>query len=201
MASIWTDEAAGPASYTTGGFVITTDLGTLTFFDVRIKSPGAVLGQTEFDVTLNSPAAGQATVKVMRLNVDPITVIGSPTGLPAGVVNRVTSGGTTDAQLTHTHTMDHNHPATPASTTPATPAGAVLVAAAQPAATAHTHTLDLPTLAQSTGPESGGNTHTWNNLYQHQPTFSNVATDPVRTELAAATILSGATFNYMGTDG
>lgn len=201
MAEIWTEEAVGPASYTTGGFVITTSLPTLTFFDVNIKTPGGVLGQIEFDVTLNSPAAGEATVRVMRLNVDPISAIGSPNSLPASITNRTTSGGSTDAQPSHTHIMDHNHAVSPASTVPGTPAGTVLTAATGPAAQLHTHTVDLPNFTQNTGAESGGNTHTWNSLYQHQPTFSNVATDPVRTELAAATVLSAATFNYFGTDG
>lgn len=202
MASVWTEQAVGPASYTTGGFVITTDLATLTFFDVRVNIPGANLGQSDYDVTLNSPAAGQATVKVLRSDTDPITTVGSPSGLPAGVVNRTTSGGITDAQPTHVHSIDHDHAVSPSSSVPTAPAGAILVAAAQPAATAHTHVANLPALGVvNSGAESGGNTHTWNNLYSHTPVLTNTQTDIARNELAAATNLSGTTFNYLGTDG
>lgn len=198
MANIWTDTAAGPASYTTGGFVVTTTLSTVAFFNVELNQAGANLGQVTVDVALNTPAAGQVTVKILRENYDQLTTVGSPSGLPSGITNRSTSGGTYDT-VSHNHTMDHNHAVTPASSTPNSKSTNTLAIALQPAATTHTHTVDLPTLTQDTANESA-HSHTWDNIYQHQQTLTNTTTDLATTELASTTDISGATFNYLATD-
>ena len=90
-ANVWTDQQAGTGSYTAGGFVITTTLSSLASFIVRLGGAGANLGHVSFDIALNSPAAGQATVKVMRENFDRLTAVGSPSSLPAGVTAPATS--------------------------------------------------------------------------------------------------------------
>lgn len=195
MSSVWTDEQNGTNSYPTGGFTITTSLSTLTYFDVRVKTPGANLGQVVCDVTLNSPGAGQATVKLVRANYDKVTTIGSPTSLPSGVSNRSSSGGTVDT-VSHSHSIDHNHAATPASTTPSGASVNVLASAASPNVTTHTHTMDLPNHTGTSGAEAAHN-HTFDVLYQHQQTLTNTQTDLAGSELANGTDLSGTTFDFL----
>ena len=197
-ANVWTDQQAGTGSYTAGGFVITTTLSSLASFIVRLGGAGANLGHVSFDIALNSPAAGQATVKVMRENFDRLTAVGSPSSLPAGVTAPVASGSTYDTS-SHVHGMDHDHAVSPASTTPAGQNALTLAVALQPAVTTHTHTVDLLNFVGDVAAEAS-HTHTWDNIYQHQHATTNTATDLTATELAAGTDLSGATFDFLATD-
>lgn len=198
MSNFWSDSQAGTSSYPTGGFTIVTGLASVANFDVQVGVPGANLGQSIFDITLNSPSAGSVKVKVMCEKHDAFASIGSVTGLPSGVSLATTSGQLTDTS-THTHDMTHNHAASAASTTMAGQNAASLAVALQPAFTTHTHTVDLPSFAGNMTANTA-HTHTWNNIYQHQHVLTNTQTDLSPTELANGTNLSGTTFIFLGTD-
>lgn len=195
MATIWTDESQnGPNPYTTGGFVITTSLGTLSAFVVNVEVAGNI-GQAVFDVALNTPAAGQATIKIMQVDYDQLTAVGGLTGLPSGVTERLTSGATTVA-VSHTHGWSHDHAVTPASTTMAGQNANTLAVALQPNATTHTHTLNLPNVALTSGAEAA-HSHTWDTLYAHTHVLVNTQTDLAAVELANGTNLNTSRFNYL----
>jgi len=193
--SIWTDEQTGPASYATGGFTVSTTLASVQAFAVNVKTPGANLGRVDFDVALNSPGAGQVTVKVIRQVFDKVTAVGSITSLPSGVSSQASSGGTL-ATVSHTHTMTHTH----GPTTSAGPAGGnngSNVLAAQSAMTTHTHSSTSgSSSATNTGAEAA-HTHTWNSIYQHQHALTNTQTDVAASEIPNGTVLSGATLDYL----
>ncbi len=194
MSAIWTDSLTGPASYSTGGFTVTTTLSTVDAFAVNVDVVGANLPAADFDIALNSPGAGQVTIKVMRRAYDKITALGDPTGLPAGVSLATSNGQSYVSNTTHTHTMDHDHAATTSSTPTAGGTG-VNTTLGSGNQSAHTHSFDPPNFTGSTGAGSG-HTHTWNNIYQHQHSVTNTATDVPATELSAGVNLSGTTFNY-----
>lgn len=91
---------SGPASYSTGGFVL--DLSgtfptSLDFLALQLEVEDVDLPPHQIVVTRNSPAAGQATIKVMRHRYDKTTAIGNVTGQPAGVTVQAASGATTAA--------------------------------------------------------------------------------------------------------
>ncbi len=199
MTQIWSDDNAnGPNPYTTGGFTVTTSLASVTFFAVQVKDAGTNLGQASFQVTLNSPAAGQVTVKILRQNYDKLTAIGAISNLPASVSSRGISGGVTDT-VSHLHDMSHDHAVTPASTGPAGASAATLAVALQPNVTTHTHTLNLPNFVANTANESA-HTHAWNSLYAHSHGLTNTQTDLALTELAAGLNLTTTKFNWIATD-
>lgn len=197
MSSVWTESQAGPASYATGGFVVTTTLASVDSFAVQVASAGANLGRVDFDVALNSPAAGQVTVKVIRRNYDKLTTLGAVTSLPSGVTSRATSGGTYDNDAAHTHALDHNHAAATSSTPNA--AGGGTPTGLNGNVSSHTHSFDPPNHTGNTG-AGDSHTHTWDKIYEHQHVVTNTATNAVATELAAGTDLSGATLNLIGVD-
>ncbi len=200
MTQVWTDENVnGPNPYPAGGFVVDTGMASVAFFATQVRQAGANLGQVRFQVTLNSPVAGQVTVKILRQSYDKVTAVGAPSGLPAGVALRSVSGGQTDP-VSHLHDMTHDHAVTAASTTPAGASAATLALALQPNATTHTHTLNLPSHVQNTAGEAA-HLHTWNSLYQHQHALTNTATDLALVELAAGTNLVTAKLNFLATDG
>lgn len=199
MPNLWTDESAhGPNPYATGGFDIVTGLTTVAFFSIGVEIAGNI-GQASFDIALNTPSAGSVRIKVMQTDYDQQTTIGSPTGYPAGVTNRTSSGGTYDT-VSHTHTMDHNHAVTPASGAPTGATAFTLALALQPNSSTHTHTVDLPNFTASVVAESA-HTHTWNNIFQHQHALTNTQTDTAAVELANGTNLSTSRFNYLASDG
>lgn len=190
---VWTESGTGPASYATGGFVVTTGLSTVNQFKAVIGVIGTAPPHN-LEYTRNSPGAGQVTVKVVRHTYDRTTAVGDPSGLPSGVTNRTTSGGTYDNESSHVHTMDHNHAAA-TSSTPTAAGGGVNTVAGTENQTTHTHSFDPPNFTGNTG-AGGSHTHTWDSLYQHAHALTQTATDMSRAELANGTDLSGVTFLY-----
>lgn len=194
--SIWTESAVGPASYTAGGFVITTTLASVQSFEASISAAGANLGQVTFEYNLNSPVAGQVTVRPLRENYAKLTSMTDLTNLPSGISPAVASGQAFTGN-THFHALDHDHAVTPASTTPAGGVAGVVALVASPNATTHTHTLNLGNLVAATG-TSVSHDHTYSFIYQHAHGVTNTATNVHPGEIAATTDLSGATLNYVG---
>lgn len=195
--NLWTQSATGPASYSTGGFVVTTSLATLAAFDVEVSIPG-VLGQVRAQVTLNSPSAGKATVKLLRETYQLLTV-STPTGLPSGVTSPTSSGSSVATETPHSHAADHDHAISAASATMSGGSGLVTQAAAGGVnISTHTHTSDLANMAVTSGTQT--HQHTWDSIYEHQHAVSNATTDVTLVELDAATNISGTTFNYIGVD-
>lgn len=192
--SVWTDSAVGPASYTAGGFVITTGLTSVQSFEASISAAGANLGQVGFEYDLNTPVAGQVTVRPLRETYAKLTSMTDPTGLP--VATATTSGQSFDTD-THTHVFAHDHAVSPASTANAGGAGGVVALPASPAASTHTHTVDLVNFIPTTG-TSAPHTHTLSIIYQHQHSVTNTTTTGHVTEIPDTTDLSGATLNYVG---
>lgn len=198
-ATINTDTKSGPASYATGGFEIATGLSSVAFIDLQLIDPGANLPAHRFEITYNSPSAGSALVKIMVESYQKLpSTLGAVSGLPGGVTARATSGGTYDT-TSHTHAIDHNHPATAASAGPTGQNAATLAVALQPNVTTHTHTLDLPNFVANSVAETA-HTHTWNSLYQHQHTLTNTETNVALAELTAGTDISGASWNWLAGD-
>lgn len=194
IVNLWSNTTTGP-TYATGGYTVATSLTTVTAADVDIQTPGANLGRVNYIVIPNTPAGG-FTVKIYRRNFDLLS-FGSPTGLPAGVSNQVTSGQTVASESSHTHDAAHDHAVSSASATMSGGSGQVTQAVTGGVATStHTHTVNLPNFALTTGAGSSHN-HTWDNIYQHQHSITNTTTDLGLTELANGTDLSGATINYV----
>lgn len=184
---------SGPATYAAGGITVTTGLAFVQFAAVRPVTPGTA-PDPQWRLTRNSPADGQVACQFFARNYDKLTALGSLAGLPALVSSRATSGGTDDNN-SHTHSAAHDHVVSPASTAPATAGATVLVAVASNIS-AHTHTVDLPNLAVTTG--STAHTHTWDFLYQHQHSVTQTATDAGVTELSVgSTALSGTTWRML----
>ncbi len=188
----WTDAQAGPASYPTGGVVIATSLSTVDAFDVEIQTPGALLGQVQFDISVSGATA---TVKVMRLNHDKLTAIGNMSGLDASVSATAASGATVNNETAHTHDLTHNHSVTAASSGPSTGTDPSTATVGGSNLSAHTHTADLPSAAVTSGTAS--HNHVDNNIYQHQHSLTNTQTDVAATEIANGTDLSGVTFLFV----
>lgn len=189
--TIKTDSVSGPASYTTGGFTISTGLSTVQQFKLSVQTPGANLPHCHFEL---SRSGGDVTVKIVKHMHDNMTAFGSVSGLPSGVSAAVASGQTYDADAAHTHSIAHDHAAT-TSTTPTTAGGGVQTAVGGINQTTHTHSFDVPNFTGNSGAGSS-HTHTWDNIYQHQHSVTNTATNPNLTEIANGTDLSGATFNW-----
>lgn len=195
MTQIWTDQLAGPASYS-GGIVVTTDLASVAFFSAEIDNPAA-LESVEFRYELNTPSAGQVRVRLRRATYQQPTAVGNMSGLPSGVTARGTSGGTYSG-VGHVHTGSHDHAPTGASDPPASGGTGTIVLAATPNMSTHTHTVDFPSGGTSLVSESA-HTHTWNTIYEHQHGITNTTTAVDRTELSG-TDLSGVSFTYLATD-
>lgn len=196
MADATTDELVGPASYATGGFVFSSGLGALSYFALEIKTVGPNLPPCHFEYTLNSPGAGDVTIKIMRHQFDRTPSLSSVTGLPAGVSSAAASGQTYDNESAHTHNMDHNHGAVTSGTNDLVGGGTPLDLTGPINISSHTHSFDVPNFIGNTG--SGlAHTHTWSNLYQHQHSVTNTQTNETSVELANLTDLSGTTFNYL----
>lgn len=197
MATVETDLVSGPTSYTTANkWVITTGLTSLSWFGLQVVGPGSNLPLGHFEYTLDSPSAGKVTIKVLKHQYDKTTAIGSIIGLPAGVSSASSSGQTYDNESSHTHSMDHNHGAVTSGSASVSGGGTTLDLTAPIAISAHTHSFDVPNFTGNTGAGSA-HTHTWDKIYEHQHVVTTAATDMSSAEIADATDLSGATFNYL----
>lgn len=197
--TVETDQVAGPASYAAGGFTVSTGLSTVNWFEVTVATRGANLPASVFNYTLNSPSAGQVTVKVYRVPVDEFAsgeTASTLTGLPSGVTSQSTSGQSYDNEQAHTHGFTHDHGSV-TSGTPANGTAGVNVAVGGPSEGGHTHGVNPPSFSPGSGIPEAVHAHTWDNLYQHGHTVTNTTTDCFTTELAAGTNLSGTSFDYV----
>lgn len=193
---------SGPASYSTGGFVVdlSADLTDVDFLALSLLTPGN-LPPCHLEYALNTPSAGKVTVKVMRHRYDRLTSVDAVSNPPSGVTVQTASGQTVAAESAHTHSVDVNHDHGSANS------GVSASAAINPTAgvggtvdsLGHVHPVDLPALGTTSKTSSAGSshTHTDDNLYAHNHAVTRNETDAASVELAAATDLSGATWAYM----
>lgn len=167
---------------------------SLNSLDLVVKkgSRGANLPAVRYEITLNSPSAGRATVKIMRKRYNKVTVVGNASGQPAGVTIQTVSGQSSGAGGSHTHTYTHDHPSFSSGATNNS-GGAVLLNAVGPNHSTHTHTLDIGSVSPTSGAESA-HAHVDNTIYQHAHSVTYTTSNLVSVELANATDLSGTTW-------
>lgn len=191
---------SGPASYAAGGFELdlSASFAVLHFFKPVIETAG-VLEAEEFEVGINQDTTGalsygKVVIKIYRDRYDKFS-IGAVSGLPAGTATQAAkfAAGTT-TNSSHTHTIDHDHPATVSAAMTAA-GGAVVSNAAGGAMELHTHSVNVPNFTGN----SGANTHSHERSfeYEHSHSFTDAETDISLVEVAAATDLSGVTFRYI----
>lgn len=184
-----TMEFVGPSSYTTGGFVVDLDatFSSLNALKLAVETVGANLPVCHYEITLNSPSPGRATVKIMRHRFDQVTAIGNVTNQPAGVSILAASGGVSGSESTHTHSINHDHGSF-SSAINGTGGGQVLLNAVGPNLEQHTHTLDLPAFVGTSGSGSA-HTHQDNSIYQHGHSITYAGTNLASVELPNSTNL------------
>lgn len=198
MTTAYTDLITGPASYSTAtGIVITTSLSSVLFSTVRVDVPGPNLGGARGSVTINSPAAGQVTVRILGRFYDKATSVNtSLTGLGGLVSERSTSGGTYVANAVHTHALDHDHAAVTSGGQAGAVGGSIIDLTAPMQIRTHDHSFDPPNHTGNTG-AGVSHTHAWDNIYEHNHSITNTETDMTFVELPNGTDLSGLTFNVL----
>ena len=187
-------EDIGP-TYATGGFVIdlTATFSTLNAFKLAVKkgTRGNVpYGRLRY--ALNSPSAGKATVIIEKFQQERVSSFDNITGQPSGVTVLSASGGDSSAEAAHTHDATHDHAATASSAMTAAGAG-VDTDSLAPAIDAHTHLVDLPSMALTSGAGTS-HMHRDNNIYEHTHTITYTVTNVSTAELANAVDLSATTF-------
>lgn len=190
-----TVQATGPASYATGGMVVTTGLASVGGASVVVDTAGGLM-PVEVEVAVNAPGAGQVTLRLLRRRYDKLTGVGNMTGLPAGITAGTVSGGVTDADTGHVHALDHDHAAATSAAMSASGAGTPVDVTGPLNIGTHTHSFNPPAHTGNTGPD-GTHTHTFNSLYEHQHTVTQTATDTTLSEVPAGTDLSGATLTIL----
>lgn len=192
MSTIETGQYTGPASYSTGGFTITTGLAAVDYGRVEIKTIGANLPPCHAEY---SRSGAGFTVKLMRHRYDKTgTSVGAVAGLPAGVSAAATSGQTYDADAAHVHTIDHDHAAATSSAVITGGTGVNTTLGSGNLST-HTHSFDVTLFSGNSGAGSS-HVHTNNNIYEHQHSLTNTETDLSTSELPNGTDISGTTFIY-----
>lgn len=195
----WTEDT----SYPTGGFVVdlSDTFSTINFFDnpvVKKGSRGSNLPSVRYEITRNSPSAGQATIKIVRKRYDRTSTVGNVSGQPSGVTIQATAGVSTSSESSHTHSIDHDHGSF-ASAAASTGAGQVLLDVLGPSLANHTHTLDLPPFTGTSGAGTAHD-HVDNSIYAHSHSATQTSTVYASSELPNATDLSGTTW-YMCASG
>ncbi len=189
-------EKAGPASYPTGGFVIdlSATYATLTRLKLMVqKGKRGSLPMGRLEITLNSPSAGKATVKVQKHQYERVSSFDNVTGQPGGVTVQAASGATTAAEATHVHSLAHDHASVTSSAAAAAGAG-VTTNILGTGMVSHTHPVDPPNLTGNTGAGASHN-HVDNNIYQHQHALTHTPTNVTIAEVANATDLSATIFD------
>lgn len=191
-------EVSGPTSYSAGGFVIDLrdSLSEVLMFDLVLQTLGASLVPHDLVVALNSPTAGQVTVKVMRRRYDKLSSFGNVAGQPGGVTIQ-TSAQSLAAEASHTHSVVHDHAAVTSGVASEAMAGpAISGGGGAVRVDAHTHSLDLSSIGV-TSASGSSHTHTWSNIYQHQHAITQTVTDMATVEVAAAVNLSTSSWRYL----
>lgn len=182
----------GPASYSTGGFVIDLSATYSSLNRVKLglkKGTRGNLGIGRLRYRLNVPSAGQVTVVVEKYRYDRITAFGNVQNQPAGVTVAAGSGQVSSSEAAHTHSIDHNH-AAQASSTPAAAGAGVGLDALGPNMSSHTHLVDLPNFTGTSGTVS--HNHVYNSIYQHRHRQLITLTNYALAEITAATNLAAS---------
>lgn len=188
----------GPAVYPSGGFVLdlSTWLASLNLlWLVTVAGSRGVLPACDLEVALDSPGAGMATVRVLRLRHDRLATVDGAAGQPAGVALAAAAGETVTAEAAHAHPIDHDHSGF-ASGINTTGGGQVLLDVLGPALEQHTHVLDLPSLTGTSG-AGGSHDHIDSSIYEHGHDLTLVETDMAWVELAAGTDLSATRWRML----
>jgi len=192
-------QTAGPSSYPTGGFTLdlSATFSSLTFVAIAVKKGTRNnWGIGHEEITLNSPAVGQAKVKVLKHQQTRVSSWDSITGQPVGVTVQTTNNQAGTSEAAHTHDATHSHVAANTAGPTAGGGGNVLLALGQNMST-HVHSVTVPSLAVTTGAGTSHN-HTDNNLYDHRHTITyDTAANVTEAELANATNLSTTTLLIM----
>lgn len=192
----------GDSSYSTSTGVVldfTADFSLIRGVLISLETRGSLsgvdwnLGDMNQDRS-NTFSPGKTFLILRSAKYDKMT-LGNVSGLPSGVTAQTSkfAAGTTTGS-SHTHTIDHNHPATES--------GVPIIVNGQPNATAggvaitnHTHTVDL---ANFTG-SSAANTHTHDRSfeYNHTHPINQSETDAALTEVTNGTNLSTTVWRVM----
>lgn len=188
-----------PASYATGGFLLDLSASFVNLGAVRlsVETLGS-LPPCHFQILYNvdttgAQAFGKCVIKIMRHRYDKAS-LGAVSGIPGGTATQsaLFAAGTTTGS-SHTHSINHDHPATNSGV--AVAAGGAATSGAVNMVN-HIHSVDVAAFTGS----SGANTHSHNRAfqYEHNHSFTETAnTDATITELAATTNLSTTVFRYM----
>ncbi len=193
-------EKQGPASYPSGGFVIDLSATYSSLTSLRLVIKKGTRGSVpfgRFDVDLDSPSPGKATVLIRGFTQTRVSSFDTVTGQPAGVTVQTVAGQTVTADSSHTHEATHDHAAQLSAAMTAAGAGVALDALA-PALDTHTHSVDLPSLAVTSGAGTSHN-HTDSSLYAHIHALTHTVTNVGEAQLTAGTDLSGTTFYLAAT--
>lgn len=186
----------GPASYdSTNGWVIDLSATYSSLNSLRLalkKGTRGNLGIGRWEVVLNSPIAGKATISFFKHRYDRITAFGNVQNQPGGVTVAAASGQVTSSETAHTHGINHDHASFNAGS-PNNAGAAVTLDVLGPNMSTHTHSLDLPALVGTSGAGTSHN-HTDDSIYQHWHHPNITLTNPVLTEITNATNLSASTF-------
>lgn len=193
-------EKIGPSSYATGGFVLdfTSTFSSLNSLRLCIKK--GTRGNVpfgRFDVDLDSPGPGKATIIIRGYNQTRVSSFDNVSGQPAGVTVQATSGQSVTSESAHTHDATHDHAAQLSAAMTAAGAG-VDTDALAPAIDTHTHSVDVPSMTVTTGAGTSHN-HVDNSIYAHTHTLTHTVTNVGESQLTAGTDLSATTFYIAAT--
>lgn len=182
----------GPASYSTGGFVIDLSATYSSLNRVKLglkKGTRGNLGIGRLRYRLNVPSAGQVTVVVEKYRYDRITAFGNVQNQPGGVTVAAASGQVSSSESAHTHNANHDH-GTWVSSVPTDAGAGVALDALGPNMSAHTHNVTMPMFVLTTGTVS--HNHVYNSIYQHQHRQFITLTNVALAEITAATNLAAS---------
>lgn len=199
---IKTYSQTGPASYATGGFVITGLTGDYSWvghIDVAVTTRGVLPG-VDFEIFKNVNASGTESlgnggVKIVRGMYDKAT-LNAITGLPGGVTAQSAKfAAATTTGSSHNHSIDHDHPAVTSSGTTAAGAAINLAAGGATGGMTHTHDFNVPAFTGNSSSDTHSHERSFEYDHDHAINAATV-TDTTITEITNATDLSGVTFKF-----
>lgn len=198
---VFTGDVNGPASYSTGGFVVdlSASLSTLEYLELAITTVGANLPPCHYEIQLNRDASafaqGKALVKIMRDRYDEASV-GNVSGEPGGVSVRAAKFATgLSTGSSHTHGINHDHPIA-TSAVPTAGGDGVNAGIGGLSIADHTHTVDVASFTGTT-PSGGTHSHDRSIEYDHNHSVTNTQTNSASVEITAGTNLSGTTWRFL----
>jgi len=189
-------ERPGPTSYSTAnGFVfdLSATYSAVNDFDLIVKKgTRGNLGIGRPQIVLDSPSAGQVTVRFYKHQYDRTSSTGTVQNQPSGVTVATSSGQVATSEATHVHAYDHDHPAF--FTSAPIPAGIdSLLDALGGVIDEHIHEVNWAAVVADTAAGSSHN-HTDNTLYAHLHSVTHTATNYTIAELTNGTNLSSTEF-------